>query len=306
MIFDFLRPAYLAFLALIPFLIFLHFFTLRRKRSHALRFANFEAIARVKGIDLISKNLVVLVIAALIVLLMVLSLTGVKVQRSLYSSSFSFVIALDSSKSMEATDFQPNRLEAAKQTALTFSDNAPVGTRIGIVSFAGNAFIEQTITDDKSFIRRAIQQIPLSSIGGTDLNEAVVTGTNMLQGEEAKAIILISDGRINVGTVEESIAYANSHDIIVHTIGIGTEEGGITSYGLSKIDEDALKALAHNTGGSYFRTTNLEELQQSFSQIITLEFKKVSIDIAPYLTLAALILFVVEYILISTRYKILP
>jgi Ca-activated chloride channel family protein len=306
MSYDFIRPAYLILLGLIPLLIFLHFFTLKRKRSHALHFANFDAIARVKGIDLISKNLVILVVSLVIVALLTLSLTGVKVQRTLYSSSFSFIVAIDSSKSMEANDFQPNRLEAAKQTATTFVDTTPVGTRMGILSFSGNAFIEQTITQDKSFMKSAIQGIPLSSIGGTDLNEAVITGTNLLESEEAKSIILISDGKINVGTIQESITYANNHDVIVHTIGIGTEEGGATSFGLSKIDEDALKALAHNTQGQYFRVQNVEELEQSFANILELEFKKVTIDIAPYLVLAALILFVIEYILISTRYRILP
>ncbi|MFH1290877.1 MAG: VWA domain-containing protein [Nanoarchaeota archaeon] len=279
---------------------------LKRKRSHALHFANFDAIARVKGVDLLSKNLFVLILTILIVLLLALSLTGVKIQRTLYSSSFSFVMAIDSSASMEATDFYPNRLEAAKDTALDFVDSTPAGTRIGVISFSGNSFIEQSITDDKSFIKRAIEKIPPSSIGGTDLNEAVVTSTNLLEGEDAKAIILLSDGRINVGTIDDSINYANNHDVIVHTIGIGTEEGGQTSYGLSKMDEDALKALAHNTDGRYFRADTKELITESFNQIIDLKFKKITVDISPYLILAALIIFVIEYILISTRYRILP
>ncbi|MCA9485869.1 MAG: VWA domain-containing protein [Nanoarchaeota archaeon] len=306
MSFDFIRPTYLALLALVPLLIFLHFFTLKRKRSHALHFANFDAIARVKGIDLISKNIVILSISILISVLLILALTGVNVQRSLYSSSFSFVIAIDSSKSMEATDFLPSRLDAAKQTAVKFVETSPVGTRAAIVSFSGNAFIEQTMTQDKGFLTKAIQDIPLSSVGGTDLNEAVITGTNLLESEEAKSIILISDGKINVGSIEESINYANSHDVIIHTIGIGSEEGGTTSYGLSKIDEDALKALAHNTQGQYFKVENIDELEQSFANIIQLEFRKVTTDIAPYFIVAALALFIIEFILISTRYKVLP
>lgn len=306
MSFDFIKPSYLIFLAAIPLIIFLHFYMLKRKRSHALRFANFNAIARVKGVDLLSKNVVVLSLTILVALLLILSLSGVKIQRTIYASSFSFVIAIDSSQSMEATDFFPTRLEAAKSTALDFIDVSPLGTRIGIISFSGNSFIEQDITEDKEFAKLAVEGIPLSSIGGTDLKEAIITSTNLLEGEEAKSIILLSDGRINVGTIDDAISYANEHDVIIHTIGMGTESGGLTSYGLSKIDEDSLKALSFNTGGNYFRADSVELLSESFNQIIELKFKKVTIDISRYLLLAALVLFIIEYILISTRYRILP
>ncbi|MBU0760261.1 MAG: VWA domain-containing protein, partial [Nanoarchaeota archaeon] len=262
--------------------------------------------AKVKGVDLLSKNIFILILSVLIFLLLVLSLSGVKMQRTLYSSSFSFIIAVDSSTSMEAADFSPNRLEAAKETALDFVDSFPAGTRAGVISFSGNAFIEQSVTDDKDFIKRAIEEIPLSSIGGTDLSEAVITSTNLLEGEEAKAVILLSDGKINVGTIETAINYANNHDVIVHAIGIGTLEGGVTSYGLSKIDEDSLKSLAYNTEGKYFQAGTKELLRDSFNQIIELKFKKVSSDITSYLLLAAITLFLIEYILISTRFRILP
>lgn len=306
MSFDFIKPDYLIFLVAIPLIIFLHFYMLKRKRSHALRFANFNAIAKVKGVDLLSKNIVVLAMTLLIALLLILSLSGVKIQRTLYASSFSFVLAIDSSQSMEATDFYPNRLEAAKTTALDFIETTPLGTRLGVVSFSGNSFIEQDITEDKEFVKLAINDIPLSAIGGTDLKEAVITSTNLLQGEEAKSIILLSDGRINVGTIEEAINYANEHDVIVHTIGMGTESGGLTSFGLSKIDEDSLKALAFNTGGTYSKADSVDLLSEAFGQVIELKFKKVTLDISRYLLFAALVLFIIEYILISTRYRILP
>jgi len=306
MMFDFVRPSFLILLAIIPVVIFLHFFMLKRKRVHALRFANFEAIARVKGVDLLSKNIFVLILAILIIACLVLTLTGVNIQRTLYSSSFSYILAIDSSSSMEADDFAPNRLEAAKEMAQQFIDSTPIGTRIGVVSFSGNSFVEQSLTAEKEFTKKAIGEIPISSIGGTDLAEAVVTSTNFLEGEEAKSVIILSDGRINVGTIENAIIYANNHDVIVNTIGIGTEEGGVTSYGLSKIDEDALKALAHNTQGEYFRADTKELLGESFNQVIDLRYKKVTVDITQYLVLATLILFMLEYILINTRYRILP
>jgi Ca-activated chloride channel family protein len=303
---EIIRPEYLILLGIIPVIIFLHFFMLKKKRSHALRFANFEALARVSGVDLLSKNIFILIITILITILLVFSLAGIRVQRTLYSSSFSYIVAIDSSSSMEATDFSPNRLEIAKQSAIDFLKSTPLGTKIGVISFSGNAFMEQDLTEDKDSLVNSITQIPISSIGGTDIGEAIITGTNLLEGEEAKSIIILSDGRINVGTIDNAITYANNHEVIIHSMGIGTEGGGVTSYGLSKIDEDALKAIAYNTNGKYFKIESAEALSESFNQIIDLKFKKVTSDITPYLVLAVLILFVLEYILISTRFRVLP
>ncbi len=303
---EIIRPSYLVLLGIIPLIIFLHFFMLKKKRSHALRFANFDALARVSGVDLLSKNIFILVLTLFITVLLVFSLAGVKVDQNLYSSSFSYIIAIDSSSSMEATDLSPNRLEVAKQAAIDFVRSAPLGTSIGVISFSGNSFIEQDLTLDKDALVSSITKIPLSSIGGTDIGEAMIVGTNLLRSEEAKAVIIISDGRINIGSLDNAITYANNYDVIVHSMGIGTEQGGETSYGLSKIDEDALKAIAHNTGGKYFKIESVQALSESFGQIIELKFKKVTSDVTPYLILATLVLFILEYILISTRFRILP
>jgi Ca-activated chloride channel family protein len=306
MMITYVKPWYLLLLNLIPLIILVHFVTLKRKRSHALEFANFEAIARIKGVDLISKNIFILVLTSVIITLLTFSLAGITLQRTVYSSSFSFSLAIDSSKSMEATDFSPNRLEAAKQTALAFIDTVPAGTKMVIVSFSGNSFIEQRLTNDKTLLRQAVRGIPLSSVGGTDIAEAIITSTNLLEGEDAKAVILISDGRVNVGTIDDAITYANNNDVITHTIAIGTEEGGETSYGISKVDIDALKAIAYNTGGQSFRAENPDEFKQQMLSIMELKFKKTSSSIVSYTTLLAMILFVIEYILVNTRYRVLP
>ncbi len=306
MMLTFSRPIYLVLLILIPLIVLTHFIALKRKRVHALKFANFDAIARVKGIDLLSKNIFILILTIIILIALTLSVSGLTYHRVLYSSTFSFVVAIDSSKSMEATDFTPNRLEAAKETASFFVDITPSGTKIGVISFSGNAFISQRLTDDKILIRQAIKEIPLSAIGGTDINEAVITSSNLLEGEEARSVIILSDGRINVGTIDEAISYANNNDVVVHTVGIGTSEGGLTSFGLSKIDEDSLKAVAFNTNGKYFKAENKEELENAFNNILNLRLKKVSLDLSRRLLLLAIMLIVIEYVLVNTRYRILP
>ena len=124
---SFIKPSFLFLLALIPLIILIHFVTLRRKRSHALNFANFEAIARIKGVDLLSKNIFVLILTTIISLLLILSLSGLTLHRTVFASSFSFVVAIDSSRSMEANDFSPNRIEAAKENNILTIYNNNVG-----------------------------------------------------------------------------------------------------------------------------------------------------------------------------------
>ena len=303
---SFTHPYYLFLLVVIPLIIFIHFVSLKHKGGRALRFANFEAISKIRGIDLYSKNISILILTILISTLLIFSVSGFAIQRTMSASSFSFVIAIDSSTSMEANDMTPDRITSAKNTALNFIDMTPIGTKFGVVSFSGNALIEQGMSQEKSLVKSAINNIGLSMISGTDLYEGIITSTNLLVSEEAGAVILLSDGQINVGDLDDAIEYANIHNVLIHSIAIGTVEGGQTSYGLSKVDEDSLKAVAYNTNGKFFRATNSEELSASFNEILEYEIKNVSFNLSKHLVIVALLLFILEYTLINTRYKIFP
>lgn len=300
---DFLYPQYLLFLLLIPLYIFIHLATLKTTKNTALRFANFEAISRIKGVDFFSRNIFILILTSIIAFLLILTLSGTRLNMVLEASSYTFVIAIDSSKSMEANDFLPSRMEAAKKAAKDFVDSLPISTRAGIISFSGNALIEVGITDSKSLLKGAIDDIIISDIAGTDVVEAIITGTNILNSEETKAIILLSDGQINVGAIEEAIRYANDNNVVIHTIAIGTEEGGQTSYGISKVDLDSLKGLSYNTGGQSFSAGNQDELLKSFRSAINATDRKVAINLSNYLLIISICLFSLEYWLISSRYR---
>ncbi len=301
MIFSFSHPQYLFLLFIIPIFFMIHFFSLGNRKRVALKFANFDAIARIQGVDFFSKNIVILSLSLLIIFSMVLAVSGLNVQVSKESSSFSFVIAIDASESMEADDFYPNRIAVAKQTAIDFINEAPE-IRVGIVSFSGNAYIDQDMSEDKVEVKNAINNIKIGGWGGTDLYEAVITSANLLEDEEYKAIILLSDGQINVGKLDDIIDYAQKKDVIIHSIAIGTKEGGRTTYAISKLDEDSLKSVSYNTGGDYFLAENKEALSQSFLDILKLTKKKVSIRLSDYLVLFAIALFAIEFFLANTKY----
>ncbi len=300
---SFIYPNYLFFLLIIPLFIFIHLATLKSSKNTALRFANFEAISRIRGVDFFSRNIFILVLSGFIVVLLVMAMSGLTLNTVIDASSYSFVIALDSSKSMGATDLLPNRMEVAKKAASEFIDSLPITTKVGVISFSGNALIEHGMTDSKSLAKAAISNVEISEISGTDLVEAVITSTNLLNAEDTRAIVLLSDGQINVGNIDQAIKYANENNVVIHTIAVGTLEGGATSYGLSKLDEDSLKGLSYNTAGSYFRATDEKELLKSFNEAIKITKRKVSIDLSRYLVMASVLFFSLEYWLISSRYR---
>lgn len=302
----FLFPRYLLFLFIIPFFVLIHFVSLKGYRTRALRFANFEAIARIKGVDFYSKNLIVLLLTCFLLIIVVFTLSGLTLRTEIEASSFSFVIAIDSSASMGADDLNPSRLESAKETALQFVRQSSIGTDFGVISFSSAALIEQEVTDNKDLVSSGIKNIKISSAGGTNLYDALILGANTLRGYDSKSMILLSDGQANIGNLQDAIDYANDNNLIVHSIAIGTSEGGESVYGSTKIDEESLQAVSYNTKGSYFKVTDNIELNNAFSKIAESKKKKVSINLSNYLLLLSIILIVIIYYLANSRYRTIP
>jgi Ca-activated chloride channel family protein len=307
MIISFTRPEYLMLLLAIPVLIFVHIISLKSIRKRSIKFANFEAISKIKGVEIFSKNLTVLYINIAIIILVVFAVSGISITRTVKASKVSFVIAIDSSWSMEADDIEPTRLEAAKQAAKDFLDMLPEKTNMGVVSFSGVAFIEQDLTEDKTQTERAIGDIEINYVGGTDILGAITSSSNLLRDEEAKVIVLMSDGQANINTLQDIIDYSNRNQVIVHSLGVGTERGSVEESGASfRISEDTLKTISHETGGEYYNIQNVQDFYSSLNQIAETRERKGVYDLDLYLMITALILFLLNFALINTRYRILP
>ena len=304
MLFNFHNPQYLFLLLAVPLIFIIHFFTLNNRKKKALKFANFDAISRIEGIDFFSKNWVVLFLSSLIIACLVLSISGLIIYIKPFqgASLYSFSIAIDSSKSMEAKDLTPTRLSAAKEAAVNFAKEMPVGTRVSVVSFSAFTYVEQELTTNENDIVNSIKNIRPSDLGGTDLYEAVVTSSNLLRGERNKAIILLSDGQINTGNIKGIIEYSNKNSIPIYTIAIGTEEGGKTSYGISKVNKEFLENIADETGGKFYEVKSNTDLSLTFTEVLRLTKEKAALDMSTYLIILAIVLFFIMFFLINTRY----
>jgi len=313
----FLNPAYLWLLASIPFLIAMHFMVSNYLKTKAWKFANFEAIKRVvgpspsmKNFRFISKNLTLLAIQVLTITTLILSVSGAMFWYTGFAADHDFVLAIDASSSMLADDFYPNRFEAAKDSALRFVDMLSSKANVGIVSFAGTSFVEQPLTSSLSEAMLRIENLDISRAGGTDIGEALVTSSNMLvSSEKSRAIILLTDGRDTVGTsIDVGINYAYDNNVIVHTIGVATEQGGQfgATAAVSTLDEESLKRISSNTGGMYFKAASKEELDQAYREIASSAEQKISFNLQLPLMLFALALIFLQSALLNTRYRTLP
>ncbi len=312
------EPKLLWLFLVVPFLITLHLITLKRKRNLALRFSNFEAIERVsKGLLLtkpyrgllLNKNIFLLALRTTAYSLLILSMSNPVIWYHGKAPNYDYVIAIDSSSSMLADDFKPNRLESAKESAISFVDSVSEKSKIGIISFAGDIFIDINPTTKKEDIKNAIKSIKVKKIGGTNIGDALITAVNIFDEENKKIIILLTDGQSNIGTpVEDALDYVKSKESIVYTIGVGTREGGGTNtIGFSsQLDEESLKMIANQTGGKYFNADNKEMLKKTFKEIAMMKEKKLSKDLSWIMFILALLILSIEWFLVSVKYKTIP
>ena len=259
-----------------------------------------------KGVDIYSKNIAILVLSCFVVLFFVLSVAGMNVRYNTTISNSSYVIAIDSSASMTANDVYPSRIEFAKNVADTFVNDAPMGTRIGVISFSSVPVIEQSMTQDKILLKQSIGGVNVTYLGGDDFYAAVITAANMLSNESSKAIVLISDGQDNAGGISYAIDYANKNSIAINTIAVGTLAGGNTTYGYSQVNVDTLKSLSFNTQGNFSSANSSAEVNQYVNNIMGLKYGAATVDLSKDLFVIALMLFVLDYILIHTKFRIFP
>jgi Ca-activated chloride channel family protein len=279
-------------------------------RKRALKFANFPAIERVTGKKILSKNYALLVLRIITLCLVIFSISGCVLVYEGKASNFDIVLAIDSSGSMLAEDYKPNRIEVAKEAALGFLNYTPENSRIGVISFSGVPFIKQRLTSDMKAVEKAINNISVEPIGGTAIGSAIITATNLLiESEKTRLIILLTDGQNNVGpSIEEAIRFANENNVNIYAIGVATKEGGLypnLSF-VSKLDSETLKKIAEGTNGKYYEAKNETAIFEIYQEIATSTIQKISLNLSPILMLAALILLFIEWGLLNTKYRTIP
>lgn len=305
--FTFLYPRFLLLLLLVPFFILVYFFAIAYNKKKSIVFANFEAMERFYDIEFFSKNFIALYINLAVLILLIFSLAGVGVSFQANTSDFSYVIAIDTSSSMGATDVYPSRLAVATSEAKNFIDSLPVGVEIGVIGFSGDAVVLQKLDTSKIKSKIALDEVDFGKIQGTNIYNALVAANKMFGLKQRKSVVLISDGQLNVGDAPQIIRYLNRNNIVVNTIAVGTPEGGVTKFNtVSKLDANFLKSLAFNSDGEFFSVENATELKTSLSTLVDEVNMKVDVDLSLYFLIAAILIFTVLWILYNLRLKVVP
>jgi Ca-activated chloride channel family protein len=238
------------------------------------------------------------------------------------------VFVLDSSKSMLATDLRPTRLDRAKLAIIDLIKRLE-SDRIGLVVFAGNAFLQTPPTLDYSAFRENLDAIGHSSLsrGGSDIGRAIREAAKAFpKDNNFKVVILLTDGEDQEQQAIDTAREVTKEGIIIYTIGIGTPEGEYLkvrnaqgteefirdSSGQpvrSQLDERTLQEIAQLTGGSYSRLSD-QSLNTLYNSVLATlpreeresELQEARIERYQWLIAAAGILLVLE-IFIRRRSK---
>jgi len=295
----------------LPILVIIHFYSLKYTKRRALKFSNFELLEKLSGKKILSKNWTLLFMRFLVLMLLILSASGLIWWHNGYGANFDYAIAIDSSSSMMANDVQPTRLDGAKEAALEFVDALPGQARIGVVSFTGTTFIKQRLTESVKDVKSAIKDVAVESVGGTAIGDTMVTISNSIfEKNNGNIIILLTDGQSNVGVDSiGALDYLNEKSVMVYTIGIGSVQGGSFIEGsdaLSKLDEETLMQIAEQTNGKYFKVNNLDEMKNAFRDVAAFRQKRIGTNLSVSFMLIALIGLLIEWGLMNSKYRSLP
>jgi len=184
------------------------------------------------------------------------------------SEGIDIMLVIDASKSMEASDFVPNRLEVAKNQLIEFIDQRK-GDRMGLVIFAEDALSACPLTLDTELLKSIIKEITTETLpsSGTAIGTALVTTINRFQNvkdSHSKIILLVTDGVSNKGRINPITAaeLAAKKNIKIFAIGIGSKEGDDTEY-----DFPTLQKIAQITNGNAYEASDLQKLQSIFEKL---------------------------------------
>ena len=187
------------------------------------------------------------------------------------SRGLDVVVAIDTSRSMLATDVSPNRLRRAQLAAMDLKKLAQ-GDRLGLVAFAGGAFLQCPLTLDDEAFRQSVEGLDVNIIpqGGTALSEAIAAARGAFKegNENHKVLVLLTDGEDHDGDALDSAKAAAKDGMRIFTIGVGTPSGemlrttdaqgrsefikdGNGNAVKSRLNDTLLRDMARETGGFY-------------------------------------------------------
>ena len=280
--FRFEDPIYLYLLVLIPILALIRFVSYRNQRKRLRQFGDPELLKQlmpdVSRFRPSVKFWVLLGALSLLIVMLARPQLGTKISNE-KRVGIETIIAMDISNSMLAEDVIPSRLDRSKMMVENLVDHF-TNDKIGLIVFAGDAFVQLPITSDYVSAKMFLSSISPSMMAsqGTDIARAIEMATHSFTQEEGigKAIIVITDGEDHEGGALEAAKAAKDEGMRVYVLGVGSVNGApipVSGTGdymkdntgntvMSALNEDMCKQVAQAGGGAYIHVENNSAAQQ--------------------------------------------
>lgn len=292
----FAHPEYLYLLLLVPLMLGAFWLFSRLRGAAIRRFANATLLERLAERASNLRRVMKFVLLAAAVALISVGLANPQIGTRLEDvkqEGVDIFIALDVSLSMKAQDIKPNRLEKAKLELRNLISRL-AGDRVGLIVFAGEAFVQFPLTTDYSAANMFVDIIDVNSVPvpGTAIGDAIdrAVASFDFKDQTTKVLVIMTDGENTEGDAIDAAKEAAAKGVLIYTIGLGSPDGApipiYNSSGLqvdfkrdksgnvvvSKLDEAGLQQIAEIGHGKYYRGTNSQdELDAIYKDINSLQ-----------------------------------
>lgn len=333
-LFRFQHIEYLYGLSVIPLLAIIYAIMVSWKKKVLKDFGSIDLVNKLMPEVSSAKPLLKFIVMLFAVLFLIIGLANPQIgskMEEVKREGVDLMIALDLSNSMLAEDLVPNRLEKAKNAISQLIDELH-GDRIGVIVFAGDAYVQLPLTTDYAAAKLFLSTINTELIPtqGTAIGAAIDLAVKSFgeKNENNKAVIVITDGESHEDDAKTNTEEAAKKDIIVHAIGMGSSQGApIPVYNkgqllgyrkdkegntvVTKLNEPILQQLAALGNGTYVRATNTQVgLDILFGEINKMQKKEYGSkmftdyeDRFQYFFGIALLLLILEFFISERRSK---
>jgi len=265
-IFRFAHPEYLVALSVVPVFIILFIVMRFMKRKAWKQLGDPSLLSRLAPSVSKGKPVVKMILFCISYSLLVVGLANPQIGTKLEEvkrEGVDVIIALDVSNSMKAQDIRPDRLERAKQAISRFIDKLE-NDRIGIIVFAGQAYVQLPITTDFNAAKLFLSTIDTDIIPtqGTAIGAAIDMAMQSFVGEDNKhkALVIITDGENHEDDAIEAAKKASEQGVVIHTIGMGSPDGAPIPVYHNGVQVDFMKDQDGNTVITKLDQTGLEKI----------------------------------------------
>jgi len=313
---GFYHPEWLICLLTLPVLYYYYLYETKRKKQTAMSFSHIGFLkTAISGRSQSARPRTLLIIMLAALGCIIIGLADPHIPLDQTKEGVNVILVLDVSGSMQATDYQPTRLESSKRSAEILLKSLDIKDYAGIITFESGATSAAYLSPYKDRVIKKLQAIEPKE-GSTALGDGLALGIDMAESipNKKSVIILLSDGVNNAGVIspDQAAEFAKDRGIQVFTIGMGSQSPYLLGYDLfgtpqyASLDETTLKAIAEKTGGLYYQSINdqtLSEIYQKLSREIPHETEDTSIK--DWFFIIALILMIIEIALRYGRRRII-